>query len=89
MPRCLSRSLPGRLGAATVSNDLVFTSLYNGWLIVLNRSTGAIVRRRRPHTSTNSPITIAGNTVIIPAGGPVTSARGGGADPQVVAYTVR
>jgi alcohol dehydrogenase (cytochrome c) len=74
------------LGAVTVSNDLVFTTLYDGVLIALNRSTGAIVYRRQLPTSTNSPIAIAGNTVIVPAGGPITSAGGG--DPQVVAYTV-
>ena len=66
------------LGAATVSNDLVFTTLYNGVLIALNRSTGAIVYRRRLPTSTNSPIAVAASTVIVPAGGPVTSVRGGG-----------
>ena len=77
------------LGAATVSNDLVFTTLYNGVLIALNRGTGAIVYRRRLPTSTNSPIAIAGNTVIVPAGGPVTSVRGGGGDPQVLAYTTQ
>jgi alcohol dehydrogenase (cytochrome c) len=74
------------LGAVTVSNDLVFTTLYDGVLIALNRSTGAIVYRHQLPTSTNSPIAIAGNTVIVPAGGPVTSAGGG--DPQVVAYTM-
>ena len=63
------------LGAATVSNDLVFTTLYDGVLIALNRSTGAIVYRRQLPTSTNSPIAIAGNTVIVPAGGPVTEGR--------------
>jgi outer membrane protein assembly factor BamB len=76
------------LGAVTVSNDLVFTTLYDGVLIALDRSTGAIVYRRRLPTSTNSPIAIAGNTVVVPAGGPITSVRGGGGDPQVVAYTV-
>jgi alcohol dehydrogenase (cytochrome c) len=75
------------LGAVTVSNDLVFTTLYDGVLIALRRSTGAIVYRHRLPTSTNSPIAIAGSTVIVPAGGPVTSVRGGGGDPQVVAYT--
>ncbi len=50
------------LGAATVSNDLVFTTLYDGVLIALDRSTGAIVYRRQLPTSTNSPIAIAGNT---------------------------
>jgi outer membrane protein assembly factor BamB len=75
------------LGATTVSNDLVFTTLYNGAVIALNRSTGAIVYRRSLPTSTNSPIAIAGNTLIVPAGGPLT--RTGGGDPQVVAYATR
>jgi alcohol dehydrogenase (cytochrome c) len=79
------RQLP--LGAATVSNNLVLATLYNGQLIALDRRTGAIVYRRPLPTSTNSPITIAGNTVIVPAGGPTT--RSGGGDPQVVAYTTR
>jgi alcohol dehydrogenase (cytochrome c) len=74
------------LGAATVSNDLVFTTLYNGVLIALRRKTGAIVYRRQLPTSTNSPIAIAGNTVIVPAGGPTTVTAGG--HPEVVAYTV-
>ncbi len=74
------------LGAVTVSHDLIFTTLYDGVLMALNRSTGAVVYRRQLPTSANSPIAIAGNTVIVPAGGPVT--RSGGGDPQVVAYTV-
>jgi outer membrane protein assembly factor BamB len=72
------------LGAVTVSNDLAFTTLYNGALIALDRRTGAVVYRRQLPTSANSPIAIAGNTVIVPAGGPATSTGGG--DPQVVAY---
>jgi alcohol dehydrogenase (cytochrome c) len=76
------------LGAATVSNDLVFTTLYNGELIALNRSTGAIVYRKALPDSANSPIAVAGNTVLVPAGGPVTSAAGGSGGPQLVAYTV-
>ena len=74
------------LGAVTVSNDLVFTTLYDGVLVAVNRTTGAIVYRRRLPTSANSPIAIAGNTVIVAAGGPRT--RSGGGDPQVVAYRV-
>jgi len=80
-------SLP--LGAATVSNDLVFTTLYNGELIALNRSTGAVVYQQKLPTSTNSPIAITSNAILVPAGGPVTSAKGGGGSPQLVAYTVR
>jgi outer membrane protein assembly factor BamB len=71
-----------------VSNDLVVTTLYTGELIALNRSTGAIVYQRKLPTSTNSPIAIAGNAVLVPAGGPTTSAKGGGGSPQLVAYTV-
>ena len=79
-------SLP--VGAATVSNDLVFTTLFNGTLIALNRSTGAIVFQRKLPTTTNAPLAVFGNTVLVAAGGPETSAKGGGGDPQLVAYTV-
>jgi len=75
------------LGAVTVSNDLVLTTLYDGVLVGLDRSTGVIVYRHQLPTSTNSPIAIAGDTVIVPAGGPVTSTGGG--NPQVAAYTPR
>ena len=79
-------SLPD--GAATVSNDLVFTTLWNGTLIALNRATGAVVYRRALPTTTNAPLAVFGNTVLVAAGGPETSAKGGGGDPQLVAYTV-
>jgi outer membrane protein assembly factor BamB len=76
-------SLP--LGAATVVNDLVFTTLENGTLLALNRATGAIVYSHKLPATTNAPIAVAGNAVIVPAGGPGTS---GGGKPQVVVYTV-
>jgi glucose dehydrogenase len=75
------------LGAATVSNDLVFTTLYTGVLVALNRDTGAIVYQHQLPTSANAPIAVFGNTVLVPAGGPKTAAGGGG-NPQLVAYTV-
>jgi alcohol dehydrogenase (cytochrome c) len=75
------------LGATTVSNDLVFTTLYNGTLIALDRATGAIVYRHHLPAATNAPIAIAGNAVLVPAGGPdILGATGG--TPQLVAYTV-
>ena len=77
------------LGATTVAGDLVFTTLYNGVLIALNRSTGAIVYRHQLPAATNAPIAIAGNSVIVPAGAPQTSASSSGGQPQLVAYTVR
>jgi len=79
-------SLP--CGAATVSNDLVFTTLVNGELLALNRSTGAIVYQVKLPTTTNSPIAIAGNAIIVPAGAPGASAKAGIGRPQLVAYTV-
>jgi outer membrane protein assembly factor BamB len=77
------------LGAATISNDLVFTTLYSGELIALNRNTGAIIYHRQLPTSSNAPITVFGNTVLVPAGGPSTSRSGGGGHPQLVAYTIQ
>jgi len=74
-------------GATTVSNNLVFTTLYNGVLIALNRSTGAIVYRHSLPASTNAPIAIAGNAIVVPAGGS-TALGGTGGSPQVVTYTV-
>jgi alcohol dehydrogenase (cytochrome c) len=77
------------LGAATVSGDLVFTTLYSGELVALNRDTGAIVYQLKLPTSSNAPITVFGNTVLVPAGGPKTSAKGSGGHPQLVAYTIQ
>jgi outer membrane protein assembly factor BamB len=75
-------------GAATVSNDLVFTTLYTGELVALNRATGAIAYQAKLPTTTNSPIAIAGNTVLVPAGGGTGAVKGSGGNPQLVAYTV-
>jgi outer membrane protein assembly factor BamB len=63
----------------------VFTTLENGTLLALNRSTGAIVYSHKLPAATNAPIAVAGNAVIVPAGGP--GPKGGG-KPQVVVYTV-
>jgi alcohol dehydrogenase (cytochrome c) len=81
------------LGAVTVSNDLVFSTLYGGELIALNAATGAIVYRHLLPASTNAPLVVAGNTVIVSAGDPYTgpeldSRLGGNGKPQVVAYSV-
>jgi outer membrane protein assembly factor BamB len=76
------------LGAATVSGDLVFTTLYTGQLIAFNRTTGAVVYRHALPTSANAPIAVFGNTVLVPAGGPETSSSGAGGNPQLVAYTI-
>jgi len=76
------------LGDTTVSNDLVFTTLYTGELIALDRATGKIVYQLKLPTSTNAPIAIAGNSVIVAAGAPWTSLNGAPGPAQLVAYTV-
>ncbi len=69
------------LGAATVSNDLVFTTLVSpGTLIALDRNTGKIVYRNPVPATTKAPIAIAGNTVLVPVGT-------AGGQQQLVAYT--
>ena len=73
-------------GAATVSNNLVFTALESGQLVACNRATGAIVLKMKLPRTMNSTLAIAGNTIIVPVGGPV--AKGSKARSQIVAYTV-
>jgi outer membrane protein assembly factor BamB len=72
------------LGAVTVSNNLVMTTLLEGQLIALNRSTGKVVDTIQLPRSTNAPIAIAGNTIIVPDGGPVK--KSDKTAPQIVAY---
>jgi alcohol dehydrogenase (cytochrome c) len=76
------------LGAATVSGNLVFTTLINGTLLALNTTTGAIVYRHQLPASTNAPITVAGNTVLVPLGALKISKTKPRGTPQLVAYTV-
>ncbi|HEV2377449.1 MAG TPA: PQQ-binding-like beta-propeller repeat protein [Streptosporangiaceae bacterium] len=75
------------LGGTTVSGNLVFTTLYTGVLIALDRATGKVVYRHPLPTSANSPIAITTNTVLVPVGGPSALGLTGGS-PQLVAYTV-
>jgi alcohol dehydrogenase (cytochrome c) len=82
------------LGATTVSNNLVFTTILYGnsklvqsKLLAFNRSTGAIVFNQKLPDTTNSPIAIAGNTVIVPAGGPKAPGQNGVS--KIVAYAIR
>lgn len=73
-------------GAATVSNNLVVTTLFEGSLLAINRSNGKIVASIKLPETTNSPIAIAGNTIIVPTGGPKVKGHNGKS--QIVAYSV-
>ncbi|HTW18616.1 MAG TPA: PQQ-binding-like beta-propeller repeat protein [Mycobacteriales bacterium] len=75
------------VGAATVSNNLMFTTLYDGKLLALSRRTGKVVYARHLPTSTNAPLAVAGNTVIVASGHPTAATAEG--PPQIDAYTLR
>jgi outer membrane protein assembly factor BamB len=59
------RKLPeGVYGGATITNDLVFTSTYDGTLYALHRRTGKIVWRAPLPAASISPASISGDTVL-------------------------
>jgi alcohol dehydrogenase (cytochrome c) len=55
-------------GAAAITNDVVFTTTYSGYLYAFNAATGAILLRTPLSAQTNAPITIAGDYVIAGTG---------------------
>ena len=57
-------------GAATVSNDLVWTTTFDGTLWALNKNTGAVVWHTKLPAGTNAPVAIDGDTVVTGAGFP-------------------
>lgn len=73
------------LGGATVSNDLVFTSTFNGEVFALSRKDGSIVWSSLLPAGANSPLAIAGDTLIAGAGLPLKASQ----HPTIVAYQLR
>jgi outer membrane protein assembly factor BamB len=69
-------------GAATVSNNLVWTTTFDGKLWALNAETGEEVWKTQLPAGTNSPVAINEDTVITGAG----YAQGKGQEPLIVAY---
>jgi outer membrane protein assembly factor BamB len=69
-------------GSATVTNDLVFTTTFNGKLIAMNRNTGKIVWSQQLSAGTNSALAIDGDTLITAASFP----SGAGQKAEIVAY---
>jgi outer membrane protein assembly factor BamB/mono/diheme cytochrome c family protein len=68
-------------GAATISNDLVFTTLYDGTVVAVNRETGEIAWEAKLPGGTNSPLVIERGMVIA-----INSVPTGSEKPQIVAY---
>ena len=61
--------LPSMLfGAATVTNNVVFTTTFSGYLYALDATTGAILFKTPMSTKTNAPVAVAGDYVIAGAG---------------------
>jgi outer membrane protein assembly factor BamB len=58
------------LGAATVANDLLFTTLFDGRLVAYSLEDGSEVWSSKLPAGTNSPVAIAGDRVVTAAGFP-------------------
>ena len=67
-------------GAAAVTNNVVFTTTYNGHLYAFNAATGAILLNTPLSAGTNAPVTIDGDYVI--AGAALQPPR----QPLIIAY---
>ena len=59
-------------GAATVTNNVVFTTTYSGHLYAFNATTGAILLNTPLSAGSNAPVTIAGDYVIAGAAVPLS-----------------
>jgi outer membrane protein assembly factor BamB len=69
-------------GAATITNNVVFTTTYNGYLYAFNAATGAILLKTPLSAGTNAPVTIDGDYVIVGA----ANALSHGQRPLIIAY---
>ena len=57
-------------GAATVTNDVVFTTTYSGYLYAFNAATGAVLLKTPLSAGSNAPVAIDGDYVLVGAGLP-------------------
>jgi alcohol dehydrogenase (cytochrome c) len=68
--------LPSMLfGAATVTNDVVFTTTFSGYLYALDATTGAILFKTPMSALTNAPVAVDGDYVIAGSGLAAPSSR--------------
>ena len=61
-------------GAATVTNDVVFTTTYSGYLYAFNAATGAILLKTPLSSGSNAPVAVDGDYVLVGAGVQVPNA---------------
>ena len=62
-------------GAATVTNDVVFTTTFKGDLYALDATTGAILFKTPMSAGTNAPVAVDGDYVIAGAGAALSSTQ--------------
>jgi outer membrane protein assembly factor BamB/plastocyanin len=69
-------------GAATISNDLLFTTLFDGRVVAHSLEDGSEVWSTKLPAATNSPLTIAGDTLVTAAAFP----QAAGQKPELVVF---
>jgi outer membrane protein assembly factor BamB len=69
-------------GAATVTNDVVFTTTFKGDLYALDATTGAILFSTPLSAGSNAPVAVDGDYVSAGAGVPLSS----GQQNMIIAY---
>jgi alcohol dehydrogenase (cytochrome c) len=62
-------------GAATVTNDVVFTTTFKGDLYALDATSGAILFKTPMSAGTNAPVAVDGDYVIAGAGSALSSTQ--------------
>ena len=69
-------------GAATVTNDVVFTTTFDGMLWALSTKTGQVVWQKQLSAGTNATVAVAGNTIVTAASLPLSQTQ----TAEIVAY---
>ena len=62
-------------GAAAVTNDIVFTTTFNGYLYALDAATGAILFKTPMSAGSNAPVAVDGDYVIAGAGAALSTTQ--------------
>jgi len=71
-------------GAATISNDLVFTTTFDGKVTALDRDTGEVVWEQQLPAGTNATVAIVGDTLVTAASFPQSA----GQRPVIIAFRI-
>jgi outer membrane protein assembly factor BamB len=69
-------------GGATVTNDVVFTTTFDGTIWALSAKTGQVLWQKQLPAGTNANVAVAGGFVITAASLPLSQTQ----TPQIIAY---